>query len=200
MQNDSTNEAYFKQVAGDYKVIHLAMHGILNQRYPILSSLAFTEDGSAEEDNFLQAYEISHLDLNAELVVLSACETGSGKFEQGEGVLSLARSFMFAGVPALVVSLWQVNDYSTALIMERFYKELANGADKAVALRTAKLSYLSNSEGIMGHPTFWSAFIQLGDSKRVYLVSKGTWTPWFIGGGLLLVFGLGLLIKRKQVV
>jgi CHAT domain-containing protein len=172
--NDSTNERFFKQNAADYAVIHLAMHGILDRHRPMLSSLVFTENKDSLEDNFLQAYEISRLNLNADLVVLSACQTGYGKFEQGEGVISLARSFMYAGIPSLVVSLWQVNDASTAMIMKAFYKNLATGMNKAEALRKAKLTYLQNAKGIMAHPVFWSPFIQLGDSKPIYLTTKST--------------------------
>jgi CHAT domain-containing protein len=195
--NDSTNERFFKENAADYAVIHLAMHGILEPRRPMLSSLVFTENKDSLEDNFLQAYEISRLKLNANLVVLSACETGYGKFEQGEGIVSLARSFMYAGVPSLVVSLWQVNDGSTATIMKAFYSNLATGMDKAEALRKAKLSYLQNAHGVMAHPAFWSPFIQLGDSKPIYLATKGAWNYWLIGG-LLFVLGIAFFFWRRQ--
>jgi len=188
LQNDSTNEAFFKENASKYGIIHLAMHGILHKRVPMLSSLAFTENGDSTEDNFLQAYEISRLKLNADLVVLSACETGYGKFEQGEGIISLARSFMYAGTPSLVVSLWQVNDLSTAIIMQHFYQYLADGLSKDVALRQAKLDYLKLANGLMAHPAFWSPFIQLGDSRSIELATKGGGDFRF--GGLLEVWEL----------
>ena len=98
----------------------------------------------------MYAHEIYQLDLNADLVVLSACETGYGKFNQGEGVMSLARSFMYAGTPSLVVSLWQVNDQSTAIIMQLFYEKLEKGMPKDIALRQAKLEYLKNAERMRG--------------------------------------------------
>ena len=106
------SERVFKEKAANYAVIHLAMHGLLNSREQVLSSLAFTEDSDSLENNFLQACEISKMNLNAELVVLSACETGYGKSEQGNGIASLARAFMYAGAPAMIVSLWQVNGCS----------------------------------------------------------------------------------------
>lgn len=181
------NEMNFKALASDYAVIHLAMHGVLNEQYPILSSLAFSENYEGQEDNFLQAYEIAQLSLNADMVVLSACETGYGKFEQGEGIMSLARSFMYTGVSSLVVSLWQVNDQSTSIIMDLFYQNLARGMNKAVALRQAKLSYLNMFEGIAAHPALWSAFVQLGDSRPIHLKTKRTIYWWILGlGGLLL--------------
>ena len=196
LQKNETNEAYFKQNAHKYGVIHLAMHGILNAREPILSALAFTENQDSLEDNFLHVYEIAHLHLNADLVVLSACETGFGKFEQGEGVISLARSFMYAGTPSLVVSLWQVNDHSTAVIMQAFYENLSQGMYKDAALRQAKLDYLKKSSKIATHPAFWSAFIQLGDSRPIVLKRRGGWLPWAIGGGVVVLLALFMFRRR----
>jgi len=165
----------------------------------MLSSLAFTENQDSLEDNFLQAYETSRMKLNANLVVLSACETGYGKFEQGEGIISLARSFMYAGVPSLVVSLWQVNDASTAAIMTSFYQNLADGMDKSVALQQAKFTYIKSASGIMAHPAFWSPFIQLGNSSPINLATKKSWLPWGIGGGvLILITFLGFASRNNR--
>ncbi|BDS14067.1 CHAT domain-containing protein [Aureispira anguillae] len=188
LEGIEANEAFFKKNASNYGIIHLAMHGILNQDAPILSSLAFSENLATEEDNFLHAYEISQLDLNAQLVVLSACETGVGKFEQGEGVLSLARSFMYAGVPSLVVSLWQVHDFSTALLMQDFYANLMTEMNKAEALRQAKMTYMDHAKGITAHPAFWSAFIPIGDSSPIVQESPRLKLWWGILVLVLIVF------------
>ncbi|WMX17406.1 CHAT domain-containing tetratricopeptide repeat protein [Aureispira sp. CCB-E] len=205
LTNDSTSEAFFKEHAHEYGVIHLAMHGLLHPRVPMLSSLAFTENKDSLEDNFLQAHEVAHLHLNADLVVLSACETGYGKFEQGEGIVSLARSFMYAGTPSLVVSLWQVNDQSTSVIMNYFYHYIADGMPKDVALRQAKLDYLTLAKDFAGHPAFWSAFIQLGDTTSVKISRRRNYSTWGIGIGILV--GLSSLIaifvalrKKKELV
>ncbi len=193
------SEANFKRLAPQYSVIHLAMHGVSNEAAPILSSLAFSEDYQRAEDNFLQAYEIAQLPLQANLVVLSACETGYGKFQQGEGVISLARSFMYAGVPSLVVSLWQVNDQATAIIMRLFYQNLAKGMSKSMALRTAKLSYLELFEGMAVHPALWSAFIHVGDSAAIELEVKRQWYWWLIGGlAVLFLVIIGYRQYRKK--
>ena len=197
--NSQASEAKFKAEAANYSVLHLAMHGLLNKQNPILSSLAFTENGDSLEDNFLQADEISKLDLNADLVVLSACETGYGKFEQGEGILSLARSFMYAGVPSLVVSLWSVNDASTATIMQHFYEYLAAGADKAEALRRAKIDYIQNAQGVTAHPAYWSPFIQIGNHQPVQLTAKDSPSrPWILGIGSLALLVGGLILRRRR--
>lgn len=202
LKNYNASEANFKAMAGNFDVIHLAMHGLLNRRVPILSALVFSEPLDSLEDNFLQAYEIAQLKLNAGLVVLSACETGYGKFEQGEGVLSLARSFMYAGVPSLVVSLWQVNDGSTAFIMNQFYANLAKGKTKDIALREAKLSYLNNAKGLIAHPAYWSSFIQLGNTDSIYLKQKGTWKNylyWCCAGMFLVAVFLWSKRREKQL-
>lgn len=193
------NEAFFKEKAGEYGVIHLAMHGLFHSQVPILSSLVFTENGDTLEDNLLQAYEIAHLKLNADLVVLSACETGYGKYERGDGIRSLARSFMYAGVPSMVVSLWQVNDYSTAQLMASFYDYLAEGMTKDKALRQAKLDYLNQNTGLTAHPAFWSPFIQLGNNSSIELTRPSNWM-WWIGAGVLsfVLLGIGFRVLGKK--
>lgn len=198
----TANEETFKKNAHYYGIIHLAMHGVLDNKNPILSSLVFSEDSSATEDNFLRAYEIAQLDLNADLVVLSACETGYGKFTQGEGVMSLAHSFSYAGASSVLMSLWQVNDFSTSQIMKDFYKNLAKGFSKEVALREAKLTYLSNPEnGVALHPAFWAAFVQTGDVQPLDLVAKSGRTfkemaMMMTVGGVLLLLLIGFGVRR----
>jgi LPXTG-motif cell wall-anchored protein len=193
-------EYQFKQGAERYAVIHLALHGLLDNQKPLLSALAFTEDGDSLENNLLQAYEISQMRFQANLVVLSACETGFGRFEQGNGTASLARAFMYAGLPALVVSLWQVNDASTAFIMEQFYRNLDQGMDKAKALQEAKLSYLQYYDDPQAaHPAFWASFIQLGDSSPIALQRKSSYWWWvWVGAAALLSFLGWLGWKRRR--
>ncbi|MGH1335209.1 MAG: CHAT domain-containing protein [Aureispira sp.] len=192
-------ERIIKAKAADFAVLHFATHGILNQEKPVLSSLVLTEDGDSSESNFWQAYEISKLDLNAELVVLSACETGFGTFEQGNGIASLARSFMYAGAPSLVVSLWQVNDYATSIIMKKFYHNLSLGMKKDAALRQAKIDFMTSTEGNLGHPALWSPFIQIGNTAPVLLIKKRSSLSWWIGFSLLIVaLGMGGLVYKKR--
>ncbi|MGH1338509.1 MAG: CHAT domain-containing protein [Aureispira sp.] len=201
---NTASEKNFKSEASKYNIIHLAMHGILNPSYPILSSLVFTEDSSEVEDNFLRAYEIAQMDLNADLVVLSACETGYGKFQQGEGVMSLAHSFAYAGASSVLMSLWQVNDLSTTAIMKAYYTNLAQFDSKEQALQKAKLDYMEAQDGsILSHPAFWAAFVQTGDTAPMELVTKTGKTfrqmhYLLTGGVLLLVFGVGFVFYRRS--
>ena len=108
----------------EFNYIHFATHGLIDEAKPDLSSLVLTSGSNSGEDGFLQAAEIFDLKLNADLVVLSACQTGLGKLIRGEGMVGLTRAFMYAGTPSVLVSLWSVSDMSTAALMGEFYKNL----------------------------------------------------------------------------
>jgi len=181
------SEKTVKDKAGNFAILHFAMHGILDAKRPMLSSLAFSEDNDSTESNFWQAHEISKLELNANLVVLSACETGYGKFEVGNGIASLARAFMYAGASFLIVSLWQVNDFATSEIMKNLYNNLADGMKKDEALRQAKMQYMKSAKGVLAHPAFWSPFIMMGNTDAMRIERKGNGMYWWIGGGLVVL-------------
>ncbi|MCP4439260.1 MAG: CHAT domain-containing protein, partial [Aureispira sp.] len=195
------NEATFKQHAEEYGILHMAMHGLMDKRNPEFSSLAMTEDGAEGEDNFLYAYEIRKMNLNAALVVLSACETGIGDLQQGEGIVSLGRSFMYAGAPSLLMTLWNLNDQSGSMLIERFYKNLQAGMEKDEALREAKVDYLGKMKGIATHPALWACFVQVGDYSTITLEEKKTSMPigYILGGigGLGLIFVVMAGVKRS---
>lgn len=189
----------FQAKASDYAIIHLAMHGIVDWRNAQKSHLAFAtvaNDSLGEASN-LFSFEIQNLNLHADLVVLSACETGFGKVIRGEGVLSLARGFMLAGVPSLVTTLWQVNDYTSAALMTLFYENLSKGMDKPTALRQAKLEFISKSDRTAGHPAFWASFVSLGDPAPI----RNTWSWLAISlviTGILGGLGAGYFALRRR--
>lgn len=193
------NETMFKDCAPKHGILHLAMHGLVDQKDPEYSGLALTEDQSKEEDNFLYAYEIKQLGLQAGLVVLSACETGIGKYQRGEGVVSIGRGFMYAGAPSLLMTLWSLNDQSGAAIIEQFYKNLSEGMEKDEAIRQAKLFYLDNYPSEYTHPFMWAAFVQVGDYSSIQINHKSKWNYYIIGAvaALLVLLLLILKIRRK---
>lgn len=188
--NDANEEAfkYFTQKE-PYTVLHLAMHGVVDAKQPNYSSLVMSYSGSKVEDDLLHAYELNLLDIHADLVVLSACETGFGKYERGEGVVSLGRGFMYAGAPALVMTLWPINDRATSVLISEFYDQLANGYCKDEAMRLAKIKYLENATELTAHPFFWASFVNLGDYEPISLQKPWTW--WQIL--LCVVLGMGIL-------
>lgn len=158
-------EARFAEVAGRYRILHLATHGKANDQKGDYAFLAFSEIKDSVENELLFAREIYNLQLNADLVVLSACETGIGKLHRGEGVSSLARAFAYAGAKGIVTSLWAVNDAKTKDLMVFFYKNLKKGMNKAEALRQAKLSFLEKSSAEEAHPYFWAGFVGIGEMR-----------------------------------
>ncbi len=198
LYGEAANEANFKAKAAQFNILHLAVHGLVNEEKPELSGLALEEDNNREEDNILYAYEIKQLDLQAQLVVLSACETGIGKYQHGEGVMSIGRGFMYAGVPSLMTTLWNLNDYSSLMITKEFYKNLENGLAKDEALRQAKLSYLDDMQGITTHPALWACFVQVGDYAPLTL--QHNYQQWyFLALGLLiLVIALVIFMKMRK--
>ena len=201
--DNNANEEVFKATASDYSIIHLAMHGMLDTRSPVLSSLIFSEDATTQEDNFLRAYEIAQMDLNADLVVLSACETGYGKFQQGEGIMSLAHSFTYAGASSVLNSLWQVNDFSTGLIMKNYYTNLAKGFTKDKALQSAKLDYLKEATSSKAkHPAYWAAFVQQGNIQPLELVCRSGFTfrqlSYIAMAAMVLVVGSFVWWKKRK--
>jgi CHAT domain-containing protein/Tfp pilus assembly protein PilF len=156
-----------------YRMVHFSTHGYVNEARPRFSGLVLSLSAQASpnktnpqspisnppsEDGLLAAYEIFNLKLNADLVVLSACETGLGKEVKGEGLMSLTRAFMYAGAPSVVVSLWNVNDESAADLMIRFYRHLQAGKSKSEALRQAQLETIKDN----GFPFFWAPFVLVG--------------------------------------
>lgn len=162
--HDATRDSVLQGELNSYPIVHFATHGLVHPAHPELSGLLLTvvdEDGEPR-GGFLSLADVYSLDLSARLVVLSACETGLGKELQGEGLMGLTRGFFHAGASGLVVSLWQVQDRSTAELMERFYRRLFEGAaSPAEALRQAQLSMLD--EGEWRDPYYWAPFIFQGD-------------------------------------
>ena len=199
----TATEAYFRVHEQEPRILHLAMHGFLNDCDPAYSGLVFgsgtrqmSPDSLTEDnDGILHAYEINNLHLNAELAVLSACNTGQGKLAKGEGVISLARAFKYAGCPNVLMSLWQAEDAATSSIMQLFYKNLKQGMGKATAIRQAKLDYMASVP--RNHPFFWGAFVLIGDDLP--LQEHIIW-HWYLGGFILLI-GIAvvfLFLKNKS--
>ena len=155
------SEAAFKRLdLGSYRLIHLACHAISDDRYPFRSALVLAPGGEGDEDGFLQVSEMYRMRTRADLVVLSACQTGRGKIVRNEGVLGLPRVFFYMGARSVVTTLWPVDDKASALFMGYFYDAYFGGAGKAEALRTAKRKMAGTK---YGHPYYWAAFTLTGE-------------------------------------
>ncbi|MBP6820999.1 MAG: CHAT domain-containing protein, partial [Acidobacteria bacterium] len=165
-KNATEENAKTKDLLGQYGIVHFSTHGLPHEDRPRFSSLIMSSPAKAKqdtatiEDGWLSAYEIFNLKLKANLVVLSACETGLGKEVKGEGLMSLTRAFMYAGAPSVVVSLWKVNDAASKDLMVAFYRQLRGGEKLSYseALRRAQLEMIGKGNA----PKFWAPFVLVG--------------------------------------
>ena len=159
----SREKATSKELA-QYQYIHFATHGFFNGTQPELSGIVMSlvDKNGKQQNGFLYLQDVFNLKLSAELVVLSACETGLGEEVKGEGIVGLTRGFMYAGAPRVVVSLWKVNDEATAKLMTFFYQKMLVEKMKPVeALRAAQIEMLNSAE--WQDPEYWAAFILQGE-------------------------------------
>lgn len=181
----------------NFSTLHLATHAVFNDSLPEYSYLAFSN--TTNEDNLLYVKDLYNLQLNSNLVTLSACETGVGELKRGEGFLSLAQGFFYSGATSITSTLWKINDASTAGIMDSFYKNLADGDAKDEALRKAQFDFLqTNRENGLAHPYYWSGFIVSGNTSA--LISSDPWSLILLGTALLTAaIGILLFLRKKQL-
>lgn len=190
-------ESSFKKLAHRYRFLHVATHGLLDKD-PEDFHLLFHPDSANDGQLFLS--ELYSLNLDAELVTLSACETGSGEWVNGESTNSLASGFAYAGCPSILMSLWQVNDQSTSELMVEFYGNLFEGKNKAAALREAQMNYLEKLEDpLYTHPYFWGGFVLLGDASIGGTDHNFWWWSGLAVMGILILAAARLFRRRQQL-
>jgi CHAT domain-containing protein len=159
---EATEASLKREKLTDYKRIHFATHSVIDEEVPAMSGVVLSLVNTGDEDGVLRMNEIFNLDIDADSVVLSACQTGLGKLMRGEGMVGLTRAFMYAGSPRVVVSLWQVNDLATPEFMKAFYRRLTQGDSTTATLRRAKLAMLRSDIAAYHHPYFWAPFVLVG--------------------------------------
>ncbi len=190
---EEANKKQFLALAPESQILHLATHACIEENNPLLNKIYFSDD-------YITAYDLLNMDLSADLAVLSACNTGRGELVEGEGVISLARNFIQAGCPSVVMSLWSVDDCATSDIMVGFYDQLKAGQPKNEALRQAKLNFLNQADRVYSHPYYWAAFVQIGQTQPLDIH-----LPWWQSNialiAMLLLAGaiLFLLVRRSTV-
>lgn len=176
-----------------FSLVHLSTHGVLLDASSELSYLAFSNPTDSLIKEQLTVAEIYNLELsNNEMIVLSACKTAEGTLSRGEGLLSLAHAFIYAGAKSLVASLWNVDDRHTPKLMEYYYQHLKSGHSKSIALQHAKKDYLINTTHEEAFPFYWAGFIMIGDNSPLFDSFDGQQLNYlfFLGIGVVLVFFL----------
>lgn len=199
----ATKEAILKYM-GTARIIHFGTHGLINENSPFSSKLAFSAiDNKDESSRYLYIYEVFNMQLNADLAVLTACQTGRGKILEGEGELSLAKAFNYAGCPDVLMTMWSVDDKTAAVVVENFYRNLSAGLPAAEALQKAKLSFIENSRGELVNPLYWSGFVLIGNDNPILL--KSSFFPWTLPLSILFIISIfclsifiRTLLKKKK--
>lgn len=158
--NDKATETSFKEWKQSSKIIHLATHSETNS-IPTKSFIAFGNTENTTDDNILYLPEINTLNINADLIVLASCKSGYGKLEQGEGMISLARSFLYLGTSNTIYSLWVIDDLATNKLMVHFYANILEGKSYSQALQSAQIA-LINDNGKYNNPFYWAGLVLLG--------------------------------------
>ncbi|MGK0388415.1 MAG: CHAT domain-containing protein [Maribacter sp.] len=194
LENEQANLENFKTVVNKHTIVHIAGHAEINSDFPLQSRLVFSESGDIPYS--LYAHELYNMKLDLDMVSLSACNSGIGLLKQGEGAMSLARGFAYAGCPSTVMTLWPMTDKPTMDIMVQYYSYLRQGLSKSEALRSAKLNYIKNCGPKAEDPYFWAGIVIIGSDSPLFHVPfyRQLWFQILLSAILLLV--LITMIKR----
>lgn len=196
--NDA-NEMNFKKYADKSKIIHLALHGDIDNNNPD-NLIIYFSGGSQNDDDKLFSHELYSLHIPASLVVLSACNTGNGHVNKAEGIQSLGNAFQYAGATSLLLSSWEISDKTTPEIMRYFYQHIKDGMPKHKALQKAKINFLQKADTFNAAPFYWGSFYLLGNTEPI-LFTTHNHTNWIIAvsvGVLLLLFSFYIFRRRRK--
>ncbi|MFC2096618.1 CHAT domain-containing protein, partial [Bacteroidota bacterium] len=196
--DNEASETRFKEVASRYDILHLAMHTIMDDENPMYSKMAFTQQADSSEDGFLNTYELYNMRLNSRMAVLSSCNSGSGKLHRGEGVMSMARGFIYSGCPSIVMTLWSVEDKSGVKLMTSFYENLLRGRTKSESLRLSKINFINNADQLKAHPYFWSGYVVIGNNNALFVAYR----MYLIYLGIVILFvisGVMVRLRKKRI-
>jgi len=198
--NENASKQVFTSQAKEHKIIHIGTHAESNNISPELSRLIFAKnvnDTISSEDNSLYTYEIYNQNLASNLAILTACETGKPTYQAGEGMISLAHAFNYAGSESILTSLWKIDEKSSAEIIEKFYSYIKKGLPKDDALQKAKLDYIATAQGRTIAPQYWAGLVLIGDTTPIELGNSPNLIFWLGIATLVLILFI-IFFKRKR--
>jgi CHAT domain-containing protein/tetratricopeptide (TPR) repeat protein len=193
--NENASKSIFTKNAKEHKIIHIGTHAESDNVSPEFSRLIFAKN-SDDENNSLYTYEIYNQNLASNLAILTACETGKPSYQPGEGMISLAHAFNYAGSESILTSLWKIDEQSSAKILEYFYDNISKGLKKDEALKAAKLKYISQADGRTIAPQYWAGLVLIGDISPIDINTSNNFLLWLVLGIILLL--IILFFARKQ--
>lgn len=196
-ENGSTADV-FRTESGNNHIIHIATHAEANNDYPEYSRLIFAKDNNNPmAENSVYLYDIYNCDLTSDLSVLTACESGKPGYQDGEGMISMAHAFSYAGSKSIMTGLWKLDEQATALITGHFYTYLKAGLSKDEALQKAKLDYLQTANGRMIAPQYWAGLVLMGNTDAILLQNNLPWLYYVIAAALVCALLFFLYWKKK---
>jgi len=197
---DANRETAMSASVGQYQIVHFATHGFLDSEHPELSGIVLTmvDRHGVKTDGLMPLHDIYSLDLSAELIVLSACQTALGKDIRGEGFVGMSHAFMSAGSKSVVSSLWKVDDRATAVLMREFYESmLQQGMTPAAALRSAQLKMIQDPR--TSAPYYWAGFVIQGEyTNRIAIDHRSSFRVALVLLVLLSLITAGVLVFQKH--
>ncbi|MEZ4810287.1 MAG: CHAT domain-containing tetratricopeptide repeat protein [Allomuricauda sp.] len=197
--NEGASKQVFANLAKEHRIIHIGTHAESNNLSPVFSRLIFAkniDDKAALDDNSVYTYEIYNYNLASNLTVLTACETGKPTYQPGEGMISLAHAFNYAGSESILTSLWEIDEQSSTQIVGYLYENLLKGMPKDEALQKAKLSYLKEAHGRALAPQYWAGLVLMGNTSAIPLSKSVNWI-WILAA-LAIFLVLALFVVRKS--
>jgi hypothetical protein len=194
-------EMQLRKISENTQILLMSMHGISDHNEPALSKLYFgnLKDGASNQNNILTAGELQNIPCSADLVILSACDTGDGPMEKGEGVYTLSRAFTISGVPSTIMSFWKLPVVSSSDMVRDFLTGIREHQQKDVALRTAKLKWLEEEAlSDLAHPFYWAGFVSTGDTAHLEIDESDKYVYWLVTIGFAVAGGFAWFWKRKK--
>ena len=192
--NENASKQIFTSKAREHKIIHIGTHAESDNVSPEFSRLIFAKKND-ENDNSLYTYEIYNQNLSSNLAILTACETGKPTFQPGEGMISLAHAFNYAGSESILTSLWNIDEQSSAEVIKYFYNYIADGLTKDEALKQAKLSYIAKAKGRTAAPQYWAGLVLIGDTAPIDIETSVPIIYWIIA--VVIIFIILILLRNK---
>ena len=197
LEGESTKNS-FRVNAGGHKIIHIGTHAEFNNIKPEHSGLFFTKNKTGSDNNFLSLNDIYSCSMASNLTILSACESGKPGYQDGEGMVSLAHAFNYAGSQRILMALWKIDEQSSSRITEFFIENIKNGRFTDEALQQAKLQYLEQAEGRLLAPSYWAGLVMLGQPVQLSFENPARFPYWIAASAVILGILIVVYIKYKK--